>query len=370
MDTVQKPRVAYLDAARALGVLLVVLNHAANRVWDNYENVQAEFFSLDLTEKLAKTIFTVSSHLGVPLFLMITGALILSRRFDTREELLRFYRRNWLSLLITSEIWLFLGFWFNVLLGPNDLVLETESTAGVLRACLKTLLFVDQVRFSSMWYIPMIVSVYLMLPIFAHFLHHAAEPRVLLLPMLLLFHSAMAVPTLNAYREIYKLDLWYNNFFYSNLFSMYLLYAIAGWWIAGGGLRRLSDRAVALCAAGSAALCFYAQFWCYARSLHLLGYDSPGILICSVFLFELLRRADATLQRGEAFFAPVSRASFAVYLVHIFFNLLLFWFCDLSGWSNYTKLLLYLLVPLAGSALIIWPLSKIPFCRKYLFLIK
>ena len=51
-----------------------------------------------------KALLTVASRYGVPLFLMITGALILRKRFETAEDVRRFYRHNWLSLLITSEI--------------------------------------------------------------------------------------------------------------------------------------------------------------------------------------------------------------------------------------------------------------------------
>ena len=36
----------YLDAARAAAILLVVLNHAVNRTWNNYGWVQEEFLRI------------------------------------------------------------------------------------------------------------------------------------------------------------------------------------------------------------------------------------------------------------------------------------------------------------------------------------
>ena len=104
MEKTNKSRILYLDAARCAAILMIALNHAVNRTWDNYEKAQEEFASVGLASTILKTLLTIASRYGVPLFLMITGALILSRRFDTKEEVRRFYWHNWLSLFITGEI--------------------------------------------------------------------------------------------------------------------------------------------------------------------------------------------------------------------------------------------------------------------------
>ncbi len=59
------------------------------------------------------------SHLGVPLFLMISGALLLEKRIKDENDIRRFYRHNLLGLVITSEIWYFLMFWFRVFVIPG-----------------------------------------------------------------------------------------------------------------------------------------------------------------------------------------------------------------------------------------------------------
>lgn len=109
MDGEKKPRILYLDAARCLAVALIALNHAVNRTWNNYHGVQEEFAAIGLPSTVLKAMLTVASHVGVPLFLMITGALILRKRFETKEDLRRFYLHNWLDLLITGEIWFLPG---------------------------------------------------------------------------------------------------------------------------------------------------------------------------------------------------------------------------------------------------------------------
>ena len=369
MEQNKSSRVLYLDVARCFAVLMVALNHAVNRSCDNYNHVPEEFAMIGKLSSLLKALLTVASHLGVPLFLMITGALLLRRRFETKDDLRRFFRHNWLRLLIAAEIWFFLGFWFQVLLNPANHLAE-EGYAAVLRGLIKTLLFVDQTRFDSMWYVPMILTVYLMIPLFAVFLRQEPLRPALLPAALLLFWTGMLFPALNAWLLMFGRGGYVNYLYYSNLFSMYLLYVLAGWAIAEGGLRRFSGRALVCGTVLSFLLCTALQFFAYSRSAHLLEYSSPGILLTAALLFECFRRFAGKLRRREKPLAAVSRSAFALYLLHVFPLALLTWFCDLSAWPHTAKVLLLVTVPLAVSGLVIWPLSKIPFFRKYVFLIK
>ena len=369
MEQQKTARVLYLDAARCFAVLMVALNHAVNRSWDNYNHVPEEFADIGKLSSLLKAALTVASHLGVPLFLMITGALLLPRRFETKDDLRRFYRHNWLRLLITAEIWFFLGFWFQVLLNPANHLAE-EGGGALLRGLIKTLLFVDQTRFDSMWYVPMILTVYLMIPLLAVFLRQRALRPALLPAALLLFWTAMVFPALQAWLKMFGRGGYVNYLYYSNLFSMYLLYVLAGWRIAEGGLPRLTDRALIALSVLSFLLCTALQFVAYSRSAHLLEYSSPGILLTAALLFACFRRFGDRLRRWEKPLAAVSRSAFALYLLHVYPLAALTWFCDLSAWPHTAKVLLLEIVPLAASGLVIWPLAKIPFFRKYVFLIK
>lgn len=365
----EKGRILYLDVARTLAILLVILNHAVNRTWSNYSGVQNEFYAIGHTLTLIKAYLTVASRYGVPLFLMITGALILNRRFEKKEDYLRFYRNNWWSLFVTSEIWFFLGFWFNVLVKPHP-PLASASVLGKLRACVKTLLFIDQVRFDCMWYLPMILSIYLLLPVIAAFLQHSPARKVLLLPLAAAFVCSMFVPMVNAYMPLLGKDAFELYLYDMNFPSPYLLYVFAGWWISNGGMKKLSDRTVILLALLSYFACGGIQYFCYATTAHLLSYMSPGILFSSVFVFEAIRRYADKLAGMKNLFAAVSRSAFAIYLIHIYFNMGFHWYMSFEGWGRLSKVIFLEFVPLLGSGLVIAILSRSKFCRKYLLLMK
>ena len=221
-----------------------------------------------------------------------------------------------------------------------------------------------------MWYIPMILSVYLIIPIVAWTLYRAPAPKLLLLPLAGAFLCDMLLPTVNGWLEVFHLPKMTFVLYDSNFVSVYLIYIVAGWWISRGGLAKLSDRKLALITVLSYLGCCAVQFYCYSCSTHLLAYMSPAILFSSLFVFECFRRWAGMLRRWDKPLAAVSRSAFAIYLIHVFFVWGIHWYMYFTDWHRPAKVLFMLFVPLAGSALIIWPLSKIPFCRKYLLLIK
>ena len=87
-------RVFWLDAVRALAVISVTFNHALNR---------SVLDQISLLRQLNPYAFLgcllyIFSRLGVPLFLMLSGALLLGRDYTQPRIRSRFYRHNWLLL--------------------------------------------------------------------------------------------------------------------------------------------------------------------------------------------------------------------------------------------------------------------------------
>ena len=74
----------YLDILRAVAIISITLNHAVNRSYANYSGQMAEFYSIPLWSTMLKTVVTVFSKIGVPLFMMITGVLIMNKKMDSR----------------------------------------------------------------------------------------------------------------------------------------------------------------------------------------------------------------------------------------------------------------------------------------------
>ena len=102
----------WLDLARATAILSVTMNHALSRSFLTRENSYSEFLEMATAGSFLKAFLYVFSRLGVPLFLMITGSLLMNRDYEDTKVFKRFIRHNFGSLFIATELWLFVQFWF------------------------------------------------------------------------------------------------------------------------------------------------------------------------------------------------------------------------------------------------------------------
>ena len=75
-----KNRIAYLDIARSLAIISITFNHAVNRSYATESGQFAEFQSIPLFLTIIKAVLYAFSRIGVPLFVMISGALLLPRK--------------------------------------------------------------------------------------------------------------------------------------------------------------------------------------------------------------------------------------------------------------------------------------------------
>lgn len=172
---------------------------------------------------------------------MITGALLLGRSFSDREALKRFYLRNAGGILLTSEIWMGIMYWLHLSWYTPEAY--EKPFPEILSGMVKTLLFVDQVTFDSLWYIPMILALYLMIPVFAAAVE-TYSLRVFLLPSIVVFLAAMVIPNINSILTLagspYQIRFAFRA---SDLYSVYVLYLLAvsllGSWLLTALLSRI-----------------------------------------------------------------------------------------------------------------------------------
>ena len=365
-------RLFYLDVARVVAIVSISLNHAVNRSYDNYGNQMAEFLALPLASTLFKTVISVFSRIGVPLFLMITGVLILNKKMENASDVKRFYKHNLLSLFITTEIWYVLMYWVLVI---GDVLGGKLGLGAAIGGMFGTMLFQNQTTMGSMWYMPMILSVYTTLP-FAIIIKDklaGTKGKLLYLPVVLLFAVGMVQPFVSNLLGLLGRNKLSSPLGDHYLFSFYYIYILLGFWIGKGGLQRLRTSTVALATMGTFLVCCGYQLWAYAQPMnYLVAYDFPLMPVCAGLLFELLRRYAHKLQRAEKPITCISRISFGIYFVHVVILTVLVVVLKQFVPDLYrpVRLILMEVIPVGLSIALILPLSKIKVFRKYLFLIK
>ncbi|MBQ7415868.1 MAG: acyltransferase [Oscillospiraceae bacterium] len=377
--TLASKRKYYLDIARVIAIVSISLNHAVNRSYQNYNGQMAEFYSIPLWSTLIKTVISVFSRIGVPLFLMITGVLILNKKMETQEDIKKFYKHNLLSMFITTEIWYVIIYWYLVLFGSSNNILETKGIAGAIGGMFETMLFQNQVTFGSMWYMPMILCLYTTLPFVVMVkdkLTGSKLSAVVFLPAIILYLNNMVLPAVNAFLRMHDLPVFSSELREIDLFSTYYLYILVGYFVGKGLLEKWKLWLVAGLAALTFAVCCGVQLYAYSQPYdYLVAYSFPLLPICAGLIFELVRRGAHRLKAVEKPVTYLSRIAFGIYFVHIMIMTALnekgiSKLLNYAAWEPAVKMIFLEAVSIAGSIVLIWLLSKIKPLKKYLFLIK
>jgi surface polysaccharide O-acyltransferase-like enzyme len=152
---------------------------------------------------------------------------------------------------------------------------------------------------------------------------------------------------------------------------VYYLYIFAGFAVSEGLLAKLKTGTVALMTGVCFAVTCAYQLWLYSTSVnHLLMEPSPSILITTTLIFELVRRTAGCFSRWQKGITGLAKIAFGIYFVHILIMSAMYWYMDLTAIARPLRVVLFETVSFGGSVIIILLLAKIPFCKKYLFLIK
>ena len=361
----------WLDLARAIAIISITFNHALSRSFHTRSETLQEFLLMSAPESFLKALLYVFSRIGVPLFLMITGALLIPRDYENRETTKRFIKHNWWGLLRTTMIWLVIMFCFLQFFDGS--ILRTQGIIRTLIHLFSTTLFFNQTTLPSMWYMPMILIVYLMIPVIAIALKKLGDKYILALSAILLL-GGVIIPNLNEIiyaRGASTFISWEIN--HRDVFSIYFLYVLSGYWISTGKLQKLKSVWLWMILAISTIATTLFQYWIYStRSDYFLNTADFGIIIIAAALFEIIRRRAkpaSIISRPATYLAKIA---FGIYFIHIciMYSMNEWFIKNAPDFYHFPRFLVLETVSFAGSVLFILFTSRIKVFKKYLYLIK
>ena len=95
-------RIVKLDMARTFAILCVVLCHCSEMIYTQQSVKVAE---LGISSRIFMFGTFTIGRLGVPIFLYLSGILLLKKTIDSDEDIFKFYKNNLFPLFVVNEIW-------------------------------------------------------------------------------------------------------------------------------------------------------------------------------------------------------------------------------------------------------------------------
>lgn len=357
-----KQRIVFLDIARAFAILAVVLCHTVESI-HLMKDIKYHM-ALSVQAKVLKTVMFAIGRLGVPIFLMLSGYLLLTRTYTTDESIRKFYRKNLLPLIITTEIWIIL---YNVFLN-----VYYRNTSIEINYLIRQMLFWEKVPFSNMWYMPMIIGVYIAIPYIAKIIQNFSL-KSLKIPMLVTFILSFCLPTINLICIILKIEQFTNILDISFFGGTYGIYVIMGYYISQGLLKKAKTNSIWIVTIISFILACGIQLLCYNNSIvYNIWYNSPFIFICTINLFELFTRIDCKIVHNWfiKLCTYVSKIALAIFFLHVVILKLLTNYIKELKFLNPIKIILLFWLTFIVNIIIIYLLKKIKIIREKVLLIK
>ena len=303
-------RIHWLDAARAIAILLVVFTHCHEQA-GIYDPVRASIF------------YTID-RLGVPIFFMISGGLILDKVKDV--DILSFYRKRVVQFLILLVVYSVLTNTVNIFIGTGDIysafvnslvdfngVLNTDDKLGPYGGA------------RQLWFMYVIIQLYLIAPFVSKMLDKAPTKNIIIFAVLcvLLNQVRLTLTTFGfgwTFLDMISNDFAGREFSGADFTGAYLLYFLMGYLIISRGMLNHINKAVLFSIAivllvvpswflikadFSAGKLILPMHW-YNSSLFLL-LSSVGLFVLIKVLFE---------NKRIKFFEILSLCSFGIYLTH------------------------------------------------------
>jgi len=339
--------IQWLDTLRALATLGVIIIHVSTPTVKMIYCKNMEFWWIG-------NVLDSAVRFAVPLFLMLSGATLLTKEYKLSD----FYKRRITRVLFPFIFWM-VAYWIYrwIMLAP---IHQPRTFSTILQW--GTDLFLKEGISKHFWYIYMILFIYLFIPFIGNGLRKTNNSIILyiLAGWLILTVVCRNIP-LNLY-------CWSGNY-WSKLvgYFLYTGYLLLGYFLSKLTLntsktRRYCSIIFILSILISAVSSYFFSKEAHKLDLRIYSYLTVNSIVQTIAIFLWLKDSNIKNKYILLLQQAISNYSYGIYLVHIlvigiFFNNGIFW----TMAHPLISLPLVTLMTLVTSFFIIYILRKIPF---------
>ena len=346
-------RIIWADYARSFAIFLVVLNHSVEAA---VPLSLESFTSVSVVDGIVAIVLFSIGRVGVPVFLFLTGYLLLDRAWNS-ESIVSFWKRKWIYLFIVTEGWIIIY---------NLYFIFGEHRRIPFSTWIKDLLFLKASDLPHIYYMPMILGMYLLLPLIGIALQKI-DYKILAFPLGIYVVLQFIVPVVSLVTSAKEQALYptMKYGFSGDVFGMYILLGYIIKKVASKKIPALINIPLMY---GSFIGAVAIQMWCYTEKIsYYLWYNNIFLLIYSfliAFNFTKFRKLPAIL---HTIMEDIARKSFGIYLTHVLVIRMMYRVVSQHVNNIELQMCVYLLSAFFISWLVVTFISKIPYVGKKVF---
>lgn len=286
----------WIDLIRVVAVFQIVLVHLSYVIFFKEEVLSANWRAANFYDSF--------SRMGVPLFFMVSGFLLLGKT----EPIVDFFRKRFVKVGIPTLFWSAAYLLWSV-------KAYTDGTMNPLSVGLSMLkvMYLGDVEI-HLWFLYILIGIYLVVPILRLYVS-AASRRDLTYFAVLWF---LATPLL----ELAQRVIGYQTALVIPVVTGYIGYFVMGYLLADVKLGSHARLLSALGCMVAIAVTYVGTNLLSAQNgpidAYFYSYFSPPTVLASICGFLLLKDLGSNLDRFARIIRTVSAASFGIYLIHIF----------------------------------------------------
>jgi surface polysaccharide O-acyltransferase-like enzyme len=330
-------RILYLDVLRILAIFAVVILHTSSPTTYHYNHDPFSWF--------IGNFFNSMTRWCVPLFIMVSGALLLSTKQD--ESLGIFFKKRLNKVILPFICWIIIYFIYR-----HFHYGETITLFSAIRDVL------DVNVYWHLWFMYMIIGLYLATPIFRVYIKSASRQN--LFYFLALWFIASFIPVINTLYDVHIHYLF-------RTVSSYIGFFILGYYLSKYDLSHFKKRLLYLLAVLSLFITYFGTFYMTIQSNGDLDqtfyqYLRPNTILIAAAIFAAVKSAKIRPKHSRLIIL-LSNLSFGIYLVHPMLRNWIFEYINVQKETIITVPIDIVIISVL-SFIIIYVLRKIPYVKR------
>lgn len=334
-----KKRTLWIDCLRIIGMLGVIIMHIVGNTINT--------LGLKGTPEVIYDIVSKSFYFTMPLFVMISGGLLLSKDINYKDIFFKYIRRMVFVLIIFGGAFAFMEEYF----------LTKTIELSMIGSIIKRIFTGD--LWAHMWYIYLMIALYLITPLLRKWVKHSNNNEQLWFLIILYILTILS-------GEFCGL-IGIQTAFYIPINTGFVFTYLLGYYIFNNDLSKKKETILYIFSILSIIGIILLSYFKVCN--YLVGYTSTLCIIVAIGVLYILKNRTITKKKIISnLIRMLGECSFGIYIIHQFYINIIYKFLkmDFILTMPYLGILIYVFIVFILSLSTIYILKKIKFMNKYI----